>query len=56
MELILCSISEDIDGSKFDNLDSWVNAKYKPKYEKEILNKLIKDPKKEGEEKKSAGF
>lgn len=42
----MISITEAISDDKFDNLDTFVNSKFRPKYEKEILNKLIKDPKK----------
>lgn len=45
--LIFCifSISKELNDSAFDNLDSWVNKELVPKYDKEILSKLLKEKK-----------
>jgi hypothetical protein len=48
------SISEELNEKSFDNLDSWVKKSIFPKFEKEIIKKLLREAKPEsGEEKKN---
>ncbi len=38
---------EDISENKFDNLDSWAPGAFAKRYEKEVLNKLLRKKKPE---------
>jgi hypothetical protein len=48
----MCSANDELTENKFDNLDAWINKEIVPKYEKEILRKLLKEKKPEGGEEK----
>ena len=52
---MIYSITTELQESSFDNLDSWVDKNIVPKYEKEIIQKLLREEKKpvSGEEKKN---